>query len=194
MKSVLVEAPLVQVQLRGHLATELTGELLSLRAWSAAAAIRLIRCNYPMFDEIVYKAQERGVAYLVSCGDRILEKIEDLQDPIAAKILTISPMLAGSGGFGKALLGAALIVGSIYTGGTLSAVLLSTGVSFAATGIAQVISPQPTTPKTEEDRKRSALFDSAAGEASDGDAVFLHYGKGWVSGKVLSQSITTEDI
>jgi predicted phage tail protein len=192
--STIQEPPTITCRLKGRLGKAITTEPMPIKAWSPAGAIAIIRCNYPDFEYELISAEERGIAYRVQCGQIQIEREVDLLNPVGSVDMVIEPVPMGGGGFGKALLGAAMITASFYTGGTFSSLLLSTGISLGATGLAQIIAPQPKTPNTEEERKRSALFDSAGGAAEDGDAVFLHYGQGWISGKVLSQSITVDDL
>ena len=190
------QPPLVTCILKGRLGQAVTTEPMEIHAWSPAAALGIIRCNYPHFQDELLAAEERGVAYrIVRVWDNYELDEDDLFKPTGTATITIEPIPMGSGGgFGKVILGAALVVASFYTGGAASSLFLSTGLALGTQGIAEIISPQPPTPGTEEERKQSALFDGAGGAAEDGDPIFLHYGFGWLSGKVLSASTTTDDL
>ena len=75
---------------------------------SPADAIRLLCINYPDFGKYIATSHEQGIAYQVTQVGHELEASE-LTLPLGQHDLVITPVIIGSKGVGKALLGAVLI-------------------------------------------------------------------------------------
>ena len=89
-------------------------------------AIKLLCINHPEFQKELIKSGEKGIGYKVVQAGAEFE-LEDMLLPFGSNDLIITPVIAGSGrGFGKVLLGAALIGLAVATG----------GVSLGVTGFA----------------------------------------------------------
>ena len=73
-----------------------------------ADAIRLLCINYPDFGKYIATSHEQGIAYQVTQVGHELEASE-LTLPLGQHDLVITPVIIGSKGVGKALLGAVLI-------------------------------------------------------------------------------------
>ena len=134
-------------------------------------AIKLLCINHPEFQKELIKSGEKGIGYKVVQAGAEFE-LEDMLLPFGSNDLIITPVIAGSGrGFGKVLLGAALIGLAVATGGvslgvtgfagTAAAIPLSSadvattaaiaiagnvGIALALSGVSQMLSPQPEAP------------------------------------------------
>jgi predicted phage tail protein len=112
--------------------------------------------------------------------------------------LHIEPAISGSGGgFGKLLLGAALIgaafipgVNAIAIGATLSlqGILFSVGVGLALSGIGQLLAPKP------KENETSYIFSDTKEPAKQGDPIPLPIGKFYfiLNPYLISGAIDTE--
>lgn len=176
---------------------------------SPAEAIRALCANFESFRPYLLESESQGVGYSIYTltQDRTLGTMDETQLQLSLEELEtviIAPVIAGSGGgFGKILLGGALLAGSFFMPGSTAlfgAKLLTIsstsvgliGASMIFGGISQLISPTNKTPK---DKKQSYLFDQAAQTGSQGQPVPVLYGTRIITGMVvLSSSVTTVDI
>jgi len=167
-------------------------------------AIRLLTINYPEFGKDLLESGEKGVAYKVIQSETEFE-LEDMLLPLGSKDLIIAPVITGSGsGFGKVILGVALIGLAVYTGGiglgasgfsvgaggatlggaTLSASAASAiaiggniGIALTLGGISQMLSPQPQ--EMPQFTQGSNVMDSGPGSivrGSDGRQSYAYRG------------------
>ena len=128
-------------------------------------AIKLLCINHPEFQKELIESGEKGIGYKVVQAGAEFE-LEDMLLPFGSNDLIITPVIAGSGrGFGKVLLGAALIglafatggsslafTGAGFTGGAtigsfaIGAMAGNIGIALALGGVAEMLSPQPEGP------------------------------------------------
>ena len=128
-------------------------------------AIKLLCINHPEFQKELIESGEKGIGYKVVQAGAEFE-LEDMLLPFGSNDLIITPVIAGSGrGFGKVLLGAALIGIAIASGGagwgaggavfgfgsttgtfSLAAMAGNVGIALALGGVSQMLSPQPEAP------------------------------------------------
>ena len=133
-------------------------------------AIKLLCINHPEFQKELIKSGEKGIGYKVVQAGAEFE-LEDMLLPFGSNDLIITPVIAGSGrGFGKVLLGAALIglaialpgsnavwgaAGGLGFGATNAAgaaifsgyaLAGNIGIALALGGVAEMLSPQPEGP------------------------------------------------
>lgn len=156
------------VRLLGELGERYGAEHQYYNLRTPAEAIKLLCINYPeMLQELVH-AHEHGVGYRVIQAGVDLD-YEDLKLPLGSNDLILTPVIAGSGGGGsnpfiQVLVGVALVATAVVTGGTslafgaggfsavaagaaTAAAIGNLGVFFILGGVAQLLSPQPETPK-----------------------------------------------
>lgn len=112
--------------------------------------------------------------------------------------LHIHPVVAGSGGgFGKLLLGAALLgasfipgVNAIAIGATLSlqGILFSVGIGLALSGIGQLLAPKP------KENETSYVFSNTQSPAKQGDPIPIPFGELYfvLNNYLISGAIDTE--
>ena len=157
------------VRLLGELGERYGAEHQYYNLRTPKEAIKLLCINHPeMVKELAY-AHEQGIGYRVVQAGTDLD-YEDLKLPLGSNDLILTPVIAGSGGStGRILLGAALIAVAIvapgvgFLGGgatgfgvvsgatgfaaTAAAVAGNIGVGLVLSGVGQLLSPQPETPK-----------------------------------------------
>ncbi|MDY0523244.1 tail assembly protein, partial [Pasteurella multocida] len=105
-----------------------------------------------------------------------------------------TPVLKGSkrGGVFSVILGAALMVASIFVPG---AGLFGMGAALALGGVAQLLTPQPKMPAiNEKEKKQSTSFSNLSNMAAQGRMVPLAYGRIRCGSLVISQGVQTLDV
>ena len=130
---------------------------------SPSEALKLLYINYPDLKKYFATAHEDGIGFTVVQAGEFLG-YEDLNLPLGKNDLVITPVISGSGGVVKALVGVALIVatgglgtalgltgaGSATWFGTKTAFLAGAagklGVGLVLMGVSEMISPQPQLP------------------------------------------------
>jgi predicted phage tail protein len=140
---------------------------------------------------------------------------------LGCRKLVIAPIVSGGGTAGRILIGVALIAlafvpfGGAFAGfaagaaanaatGTAavaagfsigSGILFSLGTSLLLTGIASLLTPPVSNPKSDTDKKDSFLFDRAAELTTQGNPVPILYGR-FLAGSplVISSAITTQQV
>ncbi|HTG55032.1 MAG TPA: hypothetical protein VL943_02100, partial [Niabella sp.] len=142
---------MIAVTLYGILAKKY-GKHHKLSAKTPAEVIRAFCANYKDFKDTII--QDGQAAYKVLAGNENRSSPEALHIG-TSKHLKIIPTIAGKGGFGKILLGAALIVASFYLPGSTyfsaassfsinaSAIASGIGTALLLGGISQVLFSPP---------------------------------------------------
>lgn len=195
---------LVKVKLLGKLG-QLFGREYDLEIASPAEAIRLLCASMPGMRYYIENSEQRGVSWRVVKNKPEGISELDLHNPFrnSESTLVIAPIISGAGSFGRIILGTALLVGSFFMPasiGILGLVISSTtvgllGASLIIGGLAQMLSPQPKTPKNREEKKGSILFNDAAQPGRQGMPVPVGYGLYFVTDMpVLSAFVTTIDL
>jgi predicted phage tail protein len=159
-------------------------------------------CNMkPGFEQFLRQAEERGLVFAVFVDDRNIAEAElDLKDSSAGDI-RIMPVIQGSkqAGMFQTLLGVALIVAGMFTGGTTSALgmsLLAAGAAVGLGGVVQMLSPTTkanTSDKNEDGNNPSYGFGGAVTTIAQGNPYPLLYGEREIGGAVESGGIYTQD-
>ena len=149
----------------------------------------------------------------------LLEKenvnIDELHFPIGKSDIKFVPVVSGSGGIGKALLGGVLIAASFGVGGLFTTPLAfgGGGIGFAAAGIgakaafgigaslvlggvSDMLFPTPKAPQfsSEQDPRLSFHFSGTQQTSRAGTPVPLVYGEIFTGAVVISSSIDTEQV
>tara|TARA_Y100000401_G_scaffold107436_1_gene101770 strand:+ start:766 stop:1374 length:609 start_codon:yes stop_codon:yes gene_type:complete len=140
--------------------------------------------------------------------------IDELHFPVGQSDIKFVPVVSGSGGLGKALLGGALIALSFGVGGLFTAPLIQGGTfSFAAaglgakaafgigaglvlSGVSDMLFPTPKMPQfsSEQDPRLSFSFSGTQQTSRAGTPVPLVYGEIITGSVVISSSIDTEQV
>lgn len=103
-----------------------------------------LAANFEHFQRYLKQAAKNNICYQIIVDGELVSADFNFLDPIDYEI-SIAPAIAGSGGVGKFLLGAALLVGSFFMPATFlgvgSLVWGAAGASLLAGSIAEWISP-----------------------------------------------------
>lgn len=170
------------------------GKIHELCVESVPEALRALSVNIPAFKEFMqsHVGQNTRFAIFVDSKNINEHRIKDFK---AVKEIRIMPIPQGrkSGGLFQTVLGAALITIGAFTG---QVYLVAAGISLAAGGVAQLLSPQATGLKSQESAQNRAsyAFGSAVNTVAAGYPICLPYGYRSVGGSVFSAGSYAEDI
>ncbi|WP_370611657.1 tail assembly protein [Citrobacter meridianamericanus] len=175
------------------------GRRFSLSIKTGAEAIYALAMQIPGFRQ----KMSEGWYQIRIAGQDMDEKSLSarLHEPLPdGAIIHIVPRIAGakSGGFFQAVLGAALIVASIWMPGlsiAASNIMFSLGASMALGGVAQMLAPKAKTPsmKQTDNGKQNTYFSSLDNMVAQGNALPVLYGEMLVGSRTISQEISTRD-
>lgn len=152
-------------------------------------AIRLMRVNFPDFDQYLVDTHESGVGYRFVVEGKDQDEAT-LTTPFAEGVTTlvIAPAVYGSGGAAfRIIAGVALIGIGLFSGFTPLALL---GGALVLGGISQLLSP---TPKNNEDNP-SEFFSGPVNTVNQGNPVPLCYGRLITGSHVISAGISLDKI
>lgn len=178
--------PLVKVIPHGNL-----GEPLVLEASTVAEAIEAWSLQSPLCD---IPTMERPVLEVVGYETR-----EQMQAQITTDELHVMPAMFGGGGFGKILLGAAMIgvtfipgIGTALGIGTkLLTAIQAAGIGMALGGVMQLFMK---TPRTLEDPESSKVLGSGKNTTQIGTTIGMGGGRMMVGGQYLSLQVNASDL
>ena len=180
-----------------------------------AQAVKALCVNFPGLDKWLIDSEQDGVGYRVKIGkEEVTPKgLDALAMPWSEReVFSITPVVTGAGGFGRVLLGAALIAVAIanpivglggggalgfgvVTGATatfgagLAAAAGTIGIGLVLTGVADIISPinQPGLEASKEAAKlQNMSFSGVVNTARQGLPVPIAYGRVFVGSAVIS--------
>jgi predicted phage tail protein len=196
---------MIVVTLYGFLA-EKYGKHHTLSVKTPAEAIRAFCANYKDFKQSII--QDGQAAYKILAGD------ENRSNPDAlhigtSKTIKIIPTISGKGGFGKILLGAALIVASFYLPGATylssassisinaSAIASGIGTALLLGGISQVLFSPPKAKNNQGERPEnmpSYAFSGAVNVTGEGNCIPVCYGQLRVGSQVISTGLSVASL
>tara|TARA_A100001201_G_scaffold44864_1_gene45870 strand:- start:1320 stop:1979 length:660 start_codon:yes stop_codon:yes gene_type:complete len=191
-----------------------------------AQAIKALCVNFAGLDKWLIDSEKDGVAYRVTVSKEKAteENVAPLLMPFSdQEVFSITPVIAGAGrGVGSILVGAALIAVAIANpavgfglggaagfgagavagatsatlGASLAALGGTIGIGLVLTGIAQVISPQPSLDSTldESVQLESFTFSNVVNTARQGMPVPIAYGRLFVGSAVLSSGLDVDQV
>lgn len=173
------------------------GKIHKMAVSSVPEAMRALCSQIPAFKEFMNSHVGQNTRYAVFVdGENVNEhRIADFSAVQEVRILPI-PQGRKSGGLFQTLLGAALIGASFFLTGGIATAVLGAGISLAAGGVAQLLSPQMTGLKTQDNQtsnRASYAFGSAVNTVAAGYPVCLPYGYRTVGGSVFSAGSYAED-
>ena len=191
-----------KIKLYGELAKFLGQKTFEAEVSSAAQAIRFLVVNFPKLEKHMSDRH-----YKVILNDWELEE-KELHYPSGHNDIKIVPVVGGAGrGFGRFLLGAALIGASFIPGlqgisiGTLGgeAIAVSTivgtiGASLALQGVAEMLTPIPKVTEQEQDPRLSFNFSGIQNTSRAGVAVPLIYGTTLTGSITVSAHLENEQV
>jgi predicted phage tail protein len=192
---------MLNVILYGFLA-EKYGKHHKINAKSPAEVIRAFCANFKDFKDSII--QDGQAHYKVLAGGDNRSNQQGLHTG-TSKTIKIIPTVSGKGGFGKILLGAALIVASFYLPGATyfsaassfsinaSAIAAGLGTSLLLGGISQLLFSPPKAKSNQgekPDNLPSYAFSGAVNVTGEGNPVPLCYGKLRVGSQVISTGLS----
>lgn len=187
------------VRLYGELGKRF-GRMHRFAVKSPAEAIRALRANFKGFDRYMVESESRGIGFKVQNGELTLEHADQVRDPASGEIKII-PMVIGASAGIRILIGAALIAASFFVpplafaGVTLSGTLFAVGLSLSLGGVAQMLSPTPSSETNERpENDPSYLFNGPVNTTAQGQPVPICYGHLIVGGAVVSAGISIEQL
>ncbi|RMV64735.1 tail assembly protein [Pseudomonas coronafaciens] len=182
--------------LRKHFGREYRIDVHSVRD-----AVNALCAMKPGFEKFLRTGEERGLVFSVFCGKRNAGEAEfDMQGSDNTDI-RIVPLIQGSkqAGLFQVVLGVALVVGGLFTGGTTTALglgLLAAGAAVGLGGVVQMLSPTTTAAtgnKNDDGNNPSYGFGGAVTTVAQGNPYPVLYGEREIGGAVESGGIYTQD-
>ena len=187
-----------RIKLYGKLAKFIGHRVLEADVSSAAEAVRFLLANWPELEQ--HMADQH---YRVSVGTYALDK-DELHDPAGQQEISIAPVIAGAGTVGRIILGAVLIGLSFIPGLqaaaipgsklTIGSALLTLGGGLVLGGVAQLLTPTPQMPKTDQDPRKTYNFSGIQQTSRQGTPVPVVYGKTLVGSIVISAGVDTVQV
>ncbi|QDP66374.1 MAG: putative tail tip assembly protein I [Prokaryotic dsDNA virus sp.] len=222
--------------LAGDLGEKYGAEHLYCGLRTPADAIKLLCVNYPAFKKELVTAHLNGVGYKVIQGGASMN-YEEMFLPIGSKTLTVVPVIMGSGSdAGTIAIGVALVAGAIILGpatggfaglglglagggagiigGVAATAAGSIGAGLVLAGTANLISPQPETPRLSGSNRmnstnargtgpqsvqrgasgqQSYAFQGPANTVGTGATIPVVYGKVIIGGHLLAVNLEISD-
>ena len=198
-----------KIKLYGELAKFVGHKEFEVKADSLRHAVSFLINNFEGVEKYMNPKH-----YQVKVGNYAIDESE-LSYPIGQEDIHFIPVIVGSGrGFGKILLGAALIAGAFFLpasipggaatfslkaglgGGFIAKSMVYVGASLALMGVSELLFPLPKPPKfeSEEDPRLSFSFGGTQQTGRAGTPVPLVYGEIFTGSVVISGGIDTEQV
>ena len=184
-----------------------------------AQAIKALCVNFPGLDKWLIDSEQDGVAYRVAVSKEKAteENVAPLLMPFSDReVFSITPVVAGAGGgLGRTLLGVALIAVAIANpyagvglvkgagvgfsagaGGGFAAFAGNLGIALVLSGVAEMLSPQPSLDSTldESVQLESFTFSNVVNTSRQGMPVPIAYGRLFVGSAVLSSGLDVDQV
>ena len=192
-----------KIKLYGKLAKFIGHRVLEADVATAAEAVRFLLANWPEVEKHMSDQH-----YRVSIGTYDL-LAEELHDPAGQAPISFVPVVAGAGAAGRILIGIALIAAAFIPGfgfaaataatataaatsagfTALGSILFSLGASLVLGGVAQLLTPTPSTSTDEGDPRKSFSFSGIQNTNRAGVPVPVVYGETLVGSVVISAGI-----
>lgn len=174
-----------EVRLYGHLGKKF-GKSFQLDIISPQEAIKALSANIKGFKEYILKFSEPGFHIFIDKKD--IDKTE-LGNPISElEVIKIIPVVYGSGGFFKIIIGAVLMYA---TGGAY-------GLGLVLSGVAELLFAPPKqknkTGNQKVENTPSYIFDGPVNTTAQGNAVPVCYGLLLVGSQVISAGLSAKQL
>jgi len=201
---------LTKLKLYGDLGEFIGHKEFKINANTPAKAVSFLINNFPQAETYMNKRY-----YSVVVNNIEIDKTE-LHDLSGTQEIKFVPVIAGSGGFGKTILGGALIAIGMASGGITFASFFnpaavpfapgfaSAGLATKATivlggalalqGVNQMLFPLPEPPDLEGDPRVSFSFSGLQNTSRAGTPVPICYGEILTGSVVISGDITTDEV
>ena len=194
-----------KIKLYGELAKITGHKELEAVVNTTAQAVSFLVNNFPELES------HMANKYYQVLLDKEDVNIDELHFPIGKSDIKFVPVISGSGGIGKALLGGALIALSFSAGIFTAPLTMSGGFAAAGlgakaafgigaglvlSGVSDMLFPVPKPPQfsSEQDPRLSFSFNGTQQTSRAGTPVPLVYGEIFTGSVVISSSIDTEQV
>ena len=197
-----------KIKLYGELAKFLGQKTFEAEVHNAAQAIRFLVVNFPQLEK--HMADKH---YKVAVNDWEIGE-DELHYPNGQEDIKIIPVVGGAGrGFGKILLGAALIAGaflmpagsgmtlmegikagSLAEVGFITKSMIYMGGYLTLSGVADMLTPVPKVSEQEQDPRLSFNFSGIQNTSRAGVAVPVIYGTTLTGSIVVSANLENEQV
>ena len=209
---------LIEVSLLGELGRKF-GRKYSFMASSPKDVFSALCNQLQGFKQYMENAHENGIGFRLVDDDP--EGMDYANFAMGCRRLIVAPIVSGGGTIGRILIGVALValafvpgigwaagvaatsssallggiggtVGSFMLSGTI---MFSLGSSLILSGIASLLAPPVSNPKSDTAKKESFLFDRAAELTTQGNPVPILYGRFLAASPlIISSAITTQQV
>lgn len=179
------------------------GRVHHLAVDSCAEAISALSAILPGFDQYMRDSQSRGLTFAPFIGKRNIG-FNEMSQPIPdGEEFRIAQIIIGNkkGGLFQTILGAAMIVAGVVAsfipgGQAVSPYLVAAGISTAAGGVMQMLSPQSIGMKIREDDANapSYAFGQPVNTTAQGNIVGVLYGEREIGGAIISAGIIANEV
>ena len=195
-----------KIKLYGELAEFVGHKEFEVQVDTLGKAVSFLINNFPKVE-----AYMSPKYYQVKVGNYAIDESE-INDPIGKEDIHFVPVITGARGFGRILLGAALIGGAFLlpgsmavtgfnfttglTGGFLGKAMVYLGASLVISGVSDMLFPLPK-PKefsSEEDPRLSFSFSGTQNTARAGTPVPIVYGEIMTGSVTISTSLDTQQV
>lgn len=182
------------------------GRVHQYQVSTPAEAIRAMMATIKGFKQ----AMIDGGQYRVSVGRKIDLDLTHTAAPVSDKeSISIIPVVAGSGGFGKVLVGAALVSFAVFApyasttlfagtaaATTVGAIAGNLGIALILGGVSELLFKPPKAPEMAErpENMPSFMFNGAVNTTRQGNPVPVCYGRMIVGSQVISAGLSVEQI
>ena len=197
-----------KLKLYGELAEFVGHKEFEIEASNIPKVISFLVNNFPQIEPYMNPKY-----YQVKVGNYAIDK-EELHNPIGVQEdVHIVPVIAGAGrGFGRALLGAALIgaafllpvkipfaplkvgLGGVTGGSMLAKSLVYLGGALVLSGVSEMLYPTPKLTEREDDPRLSFNFSGTQNTSRAGTPVPIVYGEIVTGSVVISGAIDTDQV
>ena len=198
-----------KLKLYGELAEFVGHKEFEIQVDSLAKAVSFLVNNFPQVEKYMNPQY-----YQVKVGNYAVNE-EEIHHPIGQEDIHIVPVITGAGrGFGKILLGAALIAGAFFlpasipggaatfsleaglSGGFIAKSMVYVGASLAIMGVSEMLFPMPKPKefKSEQDPQLSFSFSGTQNTSRAGTPVPIVYGEIVTGSVVISGAIDTQQV
>jgi predicted phage tail protein len=171
-----------KIKLYGALAKFVGHRVLEADVATAAEAVRFLVTNWPALEGHMAKQYYR----VHTAGEDLT--LDDVHNPMGREI-QIVPVIAGAGAIGRIIAGILLVAVGLFVPGIGALgvqIIVGVGASLVLGGVAQLLTPTPTTNTDEGDPKKSFSFSGIQNTTRAGVPVPVVYGEMLVGGIVVS--------
>jgi len=185
-----------KIKLYGRLARFIGERSFEAEVTTPAQAIRFLLANFPKLEKHMMEQN-----YCVKIGNYDIDSSE-LEHPIGKQEIKIIPVVTGSRGLTKALIGAVIVGAVIATGGVgaigfaggtgFLGVAGNIGVYMALSGAAEMLTPVPKPPGVSDDPQSvNFSFNGVQNTGRAGVPIPVVYGEIFTGSLVVSAGIDT---